>query len=93
MCRILKVLASGYYAWRCRPERARSAANRKLLGNVRRRLGEYHGRYGSPRMHAALRAEGKTASRGRVEHLMWHLGIRALVGRRFRHAPAMTSTI
>ena len=84
MCRVLEVSASGYYAWRDRPESARSAANRKLLGDVRRLHGEHHGRYGSPRMHAALRAEGRTASRGRVARLMRRHGIRALAGRRFR---------
>lgn len=84
MCRVLEVSASGYYAWCSRPESARSAANRKLLGDVRRLHGEHHGRYGSPRMHAALRAEGRTASRGRVERLMRRNGIRALAGRRFR---------
>ena len=84
MCRVLEVSASGYYAWRSRPESARSAANRKLLVDVRRLHAEHHGRYGSPRMHAALRAEGRTASRGRVERLMRRHGIRALAGRRFK---------
>ncbi len=84
MCRVLDVSASGYYAWRSRPESARSEANRKLLDHVRRLHAEHHGRYGSPRMHAALRAEGRTASRGRVERLMRRHGIRALAGRRFK---------
>lgn len=35
-------------------------------------------------MHAALRAEGRGCSRGRVEWLMRRHGIRALAGRRFR---------
>ena len=80
MCRVLAVSASGYYAWRSRPESARSLANRKLLSAVRRLHAEHHGRYGSPRMHAALRAEGRTATRGRVERLMRRHGIRALAG-------------
>ena len=84
MCRVLEVSASGYYAWRNRPDSARSLANHKLLGHVRRLHAEHHGRYGSPRMHAALRAEGRTASRGRVERLMRRHGIRALAGRRFK---------
>ncbi|MBT9471670.1 MAG: transposase [Phenylobacterium sp.] len=37
-----------------------------MLTDLRRLHPEHHGRYGSPRMHAALRAEGRTASRGRV---------------------------
>lgn len=84
MCRVLEVSASGYYAWRGRPESPRSVANRKLLGDVRRLHAEHRGRYGSPRMHAALRAEGRTASRGRVARLMRRHGIRALAGRKFR---------
>ena len=35
-------------------------------------------------MHAALRAEGRTASRGRVERLMQRHGIRPLASRRFK---------
>jgi putative transposase len=44
--------------------------------------GEDH--YGIPRMHAALRAEGRTVSRGRIARLMRRHSIRALAGRRFR---------
>ncbi|WP_415643961.1 IS3 family transposase [Sphingomonas antarctica] len=84
MCRVLEVSASGYYAWRNRPDSARAVANRALLVDVRRLHAEHHGRYGSPRMHAALRAEGRTASLGRVARLMRCHGIRALAGRRFR---------
>ena len=84
MCRVLEVSASGYYAWRNRPDSARAVANRALLTDVRRLHAEHHGRYGSPRMHAALRAEGRMTSRGRVARLMRRHGIRALAGRRFR---------
>jgi transposase InsO family protein len=84
MCRVLDVSASGYYAWRNRPEGARARANRTLLADVRRLHAEHHGRYGSPRMHAALRAEGRAASRGRVARLMRRHGIRALAGCRFK---------
>jgi len=59
-------------------------ANRTLLADVRRLHAEHQGRYGSPRMHAALRAEGRMASRGRVARLMRSHGIRALAGRRFK---------
>ena len=84
MCRVLQVSPSGYYAWRSRPESRRALANRGLLQEVHRLHGQHQGRYGSPRMHAALRAEGYRVSRGRVERLMrWH-GIRALARRRFR---------
>ncbi len=55
MCRVLRVSASGYYAWRSRPESHRAIANRRLLQEVHRLHAQHQGRYGSPRMHAALR--------------------------------------
>ena len=90
MCRVLGVSASGYYAWRSRPESPRAMANRRLLQQVQRLHARHQGRYGSPRMHAALRAEGHRISCGRVERLMRRHGIRALASRRFR--PATTNS-
>ena len=84
MCRVLEVSPSGYYAWRSRPESPRDVANRQLVSKIRRLATRHHGRYGSPRMHAALRAEGHRCSRGRVERLMRQHRIRALAGRRYR---------
>ncbi len=65
-------------------------ANVTLLCDVRRIQARHQGRYGSPRIHAALRAEGRGCSRGRVERLMRRHGISALAGRRFR--PCTTDT-
>ncbi len=59
-------------------------ANRALLTEIRRVHTTHRGRYGAPRIHAALRADGQTASRSRVERLMHHHGIRARTPRRFR---------
>jgi putative transposase len=84
ICEVLGVSASGYYAWRCRPESARAASTLNLLADVRRLHAQHRGRYGSPRMHAALRAEGRGVSRGRIERLMRRHGIRAAASRRFR---------
>ena len=84
MCRVLQVSPSGYYGWRSRSQSARSAANRQLLKDVRRIHAAHHRRYGSPRVHVTLRAESRSASRGRVERLMRAHGIRALAGRRLR---------
>ena len=67
MCRMLGVSRSGYYDWRGRAPSARTTANLALLGDMRRLQARHQGRYGSPRMHAALRAEGHRCSRGRVE--------------------------
>ena len=58
--------SSGYDGWRARPVSARAVQNRALLEHVRRLHGRHHGRYGSPRMHAALRAEGWRVGCGSV---------------------------
>jgi putative transposase len=90
LCGALQVSPSGYYAWRSRPESPRASANRRLLEDVRRLHVQHHGRYGSPRMHAALRAESRSVGRGRIERLMRRHGIRAAASRRFR--PATTDS-
>jgi putative transposase len=84
LCDVMGVSAAGYYAWRGRPESPRKAANRILLCEIRRLHLAHRGRYGAPRIHAALRGLGQKASRGRVERLMRHHGIRAIMARRFR---------
>src|ERR1700745_1285588 len=81
---VMGVSAAGYYVWRSRPESSRKAANRVLLSEIRRLHLAHRGRYGAPRIHAALRGLGRTRSRGRVERLMHHHGIRAITARRFR---------
>ncbi len=82
LCATLEVSASGYYAWRGRPVSARAAANRDLLADIRRIHQQHRQRYGAPRVHAALRAEDRSVSRGRIERLMRRHGIRAATHRR-----------
>jgi putative transposase len=84
LCDVMGVSPAGYYAWRGRPESPRKAANRTLLAEIRRVHLAHRGRYGAPRIHAALHAEGHATSRSRVERLMRHHGIRAITPRRFR---------
>ena len=92
MYRVLGVSASGYYGWRTRPPSPRTMTNLALLDNVRRLEARHQGRYGSTRMHAALRAEGHRCSRGRVERLMRRHNIRMLAGRRFDPARLTVAT-
>ena len=84
MCEALSVAPSGYYAWRSRPDSLRKIANRALLVDIRRVHAQHRERYGAPRIHAELRAEGQTISRKRVERVMRQHGIRARAPRRFR---------
>ena len=77
MCSVLQVSASGYYAWRGRPESARARANKTLVEDIRRVHAGSRRRYGSPRVHASLRAEGKRVGCNRVARLMHEHGIQA----------------
>jgi transposase InsO family protein len=78
---VLEVSPAGYYAWRSRPESRRSVANRGLVEDIKRVHRDTSGRYGSPRIHAELNAQGGGVSRGRIERLMRHHGIRAIMAR------------
>lgn len=78
MCAVLGLSASGYYAWRGRPESPRSVANRELTEDIRLIHAESSGCYGSPRIHATLRRHGRRIGRSRVERLMRRAGLRGL---------------
>jgi putative transposase len=84
LCDVLGVSPAGYYAWRSRPESPRSAANRAIVDDIKQVHRDTSGRYGSPRIHAELKARGRGASRGRIERLMRHHGIRAIMARSHR---------
>ena len=79
MCAVLDVSAAGYYAWRERPLSTRAPGNAALLTTIRQIHQDSGGRYGSPRVHAALRQQGRGVSRGRIERLMHRHGIRAIM--------------
>jgi putative transposase len=85
LCRMLGVSKSGYYAWRQRPPSKRSREDATLTAKIR----EIHRRsretYGSPRVHAELRALGTRCGRKRVARLMRKAGLRGCMrGRRKR---------
>jgi putative transposase len=89
MSATLQVSASGYYAWRDRPESARTRANRALVADIRRVHADNRAVYGSPRVHAVLRAEGRRVGVNRVARLMHHHGIR---GRQKPRRPRATDS-
>ena len=84
MCRLLGVSASGYYAWRQRPESARVQRDRALLEKIRRVHAASKGVYGSPRVHAELVAEGVCVGRHKVAQLMRSARLRGCPKRRYR---------
>ncbi len=88
MARVLKVSASGYYAWRKRPASARAAADTDLTRRIRTIHARSHGTYGAPRIRAELRAEGVVLGQKRVARLMRNASLTG-VSRR-RNAPTTT---
>jgi transposase InsO family protein len=84
MCHVLEVSRSGYYAWVDRPRARRDLDDEQLAVAIAAIHQRSRGTYGSPRVHAELRAEGHTVSRKRVERLMRDLGLKARTKRRFR---------
>ena len=71
----------GYYAWRARHvqghESAHTAQDRTLLTRIHALFALHRGRYGSPRIHHDLVAEGVRVSRRRVARLMRTAGLQA----------------
>ena len=84
MCRVLRVSASGYYAWRTRPESARATRDRALMPKIRRVHDVSKGVYGGPRVHAELVAAGVHVGRHKVARLMRLERLRGCPKRRFR---------
>ena len=83
MCEQLGVSRSGYYAWKRRPESERRRSDRALAEVVSVVHRDSRGTYGSPRVHAELRARGQRVSRKRVARVMGEHGLAARRRRRF----------
>ena len=84
LCRVLAVSASGYYASLIRSVSRHARRDEELLKQVRTSHHASKRRYGSPRVHADLKAAGKKAGRKRVARLMRKDGLVAITRRRFR---------
>ena len=70
LCDTVEVSRSGYYSWTKRPVSERSTENEVLLTRIRALHEVSKQTYGSPRMTAALQAEGHCCSKNRVAKLM-----------------------
>lgn len=84
MCRVLGVSRSGVYAAQRRPVSQRVQTDQRLRGEIRAIYRRSRSTYGSPRVHAELRAQGGRCGRKRVERLMRVANIRAKRRRRWR---------
>ena len=84
LCRLLAVSTSGYYASVGRPPSLRARRDGELAVEVRRSHLTSKRRYGSPRVHADLQAQGQRVGRKRVARLMREHSLAARARRRFR---------
>ena len=84
LCQAVGVSRSGYYAWRCRPVSARSAANTRLLERMQQLHRQTKARYGAIKVWRALLALGVACGRHRVARLRRQHGLLAQRVRRFR---------
>lgn len=82
MCRVLVVSRAGFYAWCRRGPSARAQTDRRLRVQIRAIHAASQRRYGRPRIHHELRAQGTRVSAKRVGRLLRAEGLR---GKRARH--------
>jgi transposase InsO family protein len=82
LCQVLAVARSGYYAWCRRPLSVRTQQNQWLMTHIQTCYHASRGRYGSPRIHQDLRAQGMRVGRHRVARLMRLQGLRSVSRRR-----------
>ena len=84
LCSVLEVSRSGFYSWCKRPISARKLSDTQLAVQVKAVHLRSRRTYGSPRIHADLRARGVHVGRKRVERIMRENSIEARQKRRFR---------
>lgn len=89
MCHALGVSESGYYAWKRRPPSQRSRDDQLLADQIEQIYQASRSTYGSPRIQAELRAQGRGCGRKRIARLMRQCGISA---RRKRHRTSTTDS-
>jgi putative transposase len=83
MCQALGVSVGGYYASRHRPASPHACADERLRVEVRAAHGKSRERYGAPRVHAELAANGIVTSEKRIARLMREDGLVARGPRRY----------
>jgi putative transposase len=82
LCRVVGASVSGFYAWlHAIPAlQGRAEAEAELRGHIGRVFAARRRVYGSPRVHAELRREGRWHSRRRVARVMREMGLSACRG-------------
>ncbi len=90
LCRLIGVAASAFYAWLRRGPSKRLQDEASLVAEIREIFERSGKTYGSPRIHAELRARGRGMGRKRVARLMREHGL--AVTRKKRRLPMTTDS-
>ena len=77
LCQALEVSESGYYAWKNRKVSQHCREDARLSAEIQQIFLNHRQVYGSPRIHAVLKARRIHCSRKRVVRLMQQLGLSA----------------
>ena len=88
----MRVSKSGYYHWKSAPQSPRSRQNNQILLQIIQSFKHSRKTYGSPRIHAQLKAEGVQVSLNKVARLMSKNGIYAHFSIRHKKAKTLRNT-
>ncbi|MCA1708355.1 MAG: IS3 family transposase [Actinobacteria bacterium] len=83
-CALLEVSRAAFYDWLRRIPSVRKRADQKLLEKIEAIHDDSNGTYGSPRVHAQLKADGEVCGENRIARLMQVNGIVGRAKRRFK---------
>lgn len=89
MCRVFGVSRSGYYAWQSRRPSDRAREDAAWLKDIRSVFKSSRETYGSPRVHEALKGQGQSIGRRRIERIMRENGIQACSHNLYRRQPGL----
>ena len=84
MCKVLKILRSGYYAWLHRKVSLREKRSEKLKIEIKRIFDWSKKRYGSPRITIELNSQVIKTLKPLVAKLMQELGLKSIVKKKFK---------
>jgi transposase InsO family protein len=90
LCRLIGVAASAFYAWLRRGPIRRAQDEAALVAEIKQVFEQSSKTYGSPRIHAELRARGRRIGRKRIARLMREQGL--IVPRKKRRLPVTTDS-
>ena len=92
MCRLMQVSKSGYYYWKNSPMSQRSKQNHYLLLQIIKIYRKSFRRYGSPKIHRELIAQGISCSVNRVARIMQKHNIKAVMSTTHKRSHEATNT-